>query len=229
MEFGLFNSACVLPQFRGDEHRRIMDEVAIVQAADRVGLQVHLGDGAPLPHGVLPSLGQRGVPRIPRGRDLAHPPRLGDLQRHSAGEPPGPRRRAGRDARSPLRRAVRVRHGPRIVDHRATGLRYRRSGPHPRHVRRGRGRVRQDVAVRRIRGFPRPVLLDAAAQRAAEAVLRAAPADVGRRRQPGDLREGRAHGPRRAVFHDRRPGVDQATRRDLQERRSRTRSPSASS
>ena len=26
MEFGLFNSACVLPQFRGDEHRRIMDD-----------------------------------------------------------------------------------------------------------------------------------------------------------------------------------------------------------
>ncbi len=39
MEFGLFNSACVLPQFRGDEHRRIMDEVAIVQAAERVGFK----------------------------------------------------------------------------------------------------------------------------------------------------------------------------------------------
>ena len=39
MEFGLFNSACVLPQFDGDEHRRIMDEVAIVQAADRVGFK----------------------------------------------------------------------------------------------------------------------------------------------------------------------------------------------
>ena len=39
VEFGLFNSACVLPQFNGDEHRRIMDEVAIVQAADRVGFK----------------------------------------------------------------------------------------------------------------------------------------------------------------------------------------------
>ena len=39
VEFGLFNSACVLPQFPGDEHRRIMDEVAIVQAADRVGFK----------------------------------------------------------------------------------------------------------------------------------------------------------------------------------------------
>ena len=39
MEFGLFNSACVLPQFDGDEHRRIMDEVAVVRAADRVGFK----------------------------------------------------------------------------------------------------------------------------------------------------------------------------------------------
>jgi alkanesulfonate monooxygenase SsuD/methylene tetrahydromethanopterin reductase-like flavin-dependent oxidoreductase (luciferase family) len=39
VEFGLFNSACVLPQFDGDEHRRIMDEVAIVQAAERVGFK----------------------------------------------------------------------------------------------------------------------------------------------------------------------------------------------
>jgi alkanesulfonate monooxygenase SsuD/methylene tetrahydromethanopterin reductase-like flavin-dependent oxidoreductase (luciferase family) len=39
MEFGLFNSGCVLPQFNGDEHRRIMDEVAVVQAAERVGFK----------------------------------------------------------------------------------------------------------------------------------------------------------------------------------------------
>ncbi len=39
VEFGLFNSACVLPQFNGNEHRRIMDEVAIVQTADKVGFK----------------------------------------------------------------------------------------------------------------------------------------------------------------------------------------------
>src|SRR3954469_8677690 len=39
MEFGLFNSACVLPGFPGGEHQRIMDEVAIVQAAERVGFK----------------------------------------------------------------------------------------------------------------------------------------------------------------------------------------------
>ena len=41
---------------------------------DRAGrrprrLQVHVGDRAPLPHRVLAPLGQRGVPRLPRGRD----------------------------------------------------------------------------------------------------------------------------------------------------------------
>src|SRR6476660_3593370 len=37
MEFGLFNSGCVLPGL--NEHQRIMDEVAIVQAAERVGFK----------------------------------------------------------------------------------------------------------------------------------------------------------------------------------------------
>jgi alkanesulfonate monooxygenase SsuD/methylene tetrahydromethanopterin reductase-like flavin-dependent oxidoreductase (luciferase family) len=39
MEFGLFNSASVLPKYDGDEHQRIMDEVAIVQAAERSGFK----------------------------------------------------------------------------------------------------------------------------------------------------------------------------------------------
>ena len=39
MEFGLFNSVCVLPKFEGGEHQRIMDEVAVVQAADRAGFK----------------------------------------------------------------------------------------------------------------------------------------------------------------------------------------------
>jgi alkanesulfonate monooxygenase SsuD/methylene tetrahydromethanopterin reductase-like flavin-dependent oxidoreductase (luciferase family) len=39
VEFGLFNSVCVLPKFDGGEHERIMDEIAVVQAADRVGFK----------------------------------------------------------------------------------------------------------------------------------------------------------------------------------------------
>ena len=121
---------------------------------DRAGrrprrLQVHVGDRAPLPHRVLAPLRQRGVPRLSRGRDLAHPPRLGHLQHHAAGQPSGARRRARRDARSPVGGALRVRHGPRLVDHRAARLRHHRSRPHARHVRRGRARVPQDVAAPR--------------------------------------------------------------------------------
>ena len=93
---------------------------------DRAGrrpgrLQVHVGDRAPLPHRVLAPLRQRGVPRLPRGRDRAHPPRVGHLQHHAAGQPPGARRGAGRDARPPVGRPLRVRHGPRLVHHRADG------------------------------------------------------------------------------------------------------------
>ena len=61
-----------------------------------------------------------------------------DHQHHAAGEPPGPRRRARRDDGPPLERPLRVRHRPRLVDHRAGRLRHHRPRAHPRHVRRGR-------------------------------------------------------------------------------------------
>ncbi len=64
----------------------------------------------------------------------------------------------------------------------------------------------------------RHVLLDARAQRPAEAVREAAPADVGRRGQPGHVREGRQDGPRRPLLHRWLAGEDGAARRDLQER-----------
>ena len=112
--------------------------------------------------------------------DVEHPHRLGHLQHHAAGEPSGARRGAGRDARPSLRGSLRVRHGPRFVDDRAEGLRHQRPRPHARHVRRGGRPVPQDVEARGVPGLRRPVLLDAGAQRVAEAVLEAAPADVGR-------------------------------------------------
>ena len=217
MEFGLFNSACVLPQFDGDEHRRIMDEVAIVQAGRPRRVQVHVGDRAPLPHGVLAPLGQRGVPRLPRGRDRTHPPRFGHLQHHAAGEPPGARRRARRAARPSQRRSLRVRHGSRFVDDRAAGLRHPRARSHPRHVRRGRRRVPPHVARRGVPRLRRLVLLDAGAQRVAEAVHEAASADVGRGREPVDVPEGGADGPRRPVLHDGRRRAAEAADRALQE------------
>ena len=59
---------------------------------------------------------------------------------------------------------------------------------HARDVRRGDPRDRAHVA-RRALLVRRQVLLDARAQRAAEAVREAAPAAVGRGRQPGDVRD----------------------------------------
>ena len=127
MEFGLFNSACVLPQFDGDEHRRIMDEVAIVQAADRVGFKYTWATE----HHFLTEYSHLSANEVFLGylaaATDAHPPRLGHLQHHAAGEPPGARRRAGRAARPPQRRPLRVRHGPRVVDDRAARVRHRRA------------------------------------------------------------------------------------------------------
>ena len=62
----------------------------------------------------------------------------------------------------------------------------------------------------------RPLLLDARAQRAAEAVREAPPADVGGGRQPRHVREGRRARPRRPLLHRRLAGEDGAARRDLQ-------------
>ena len=146
-------------------------------------LQVHVGDRAPLPHRVLAPVGERGVPRLPRRGHVVDPHRFRHLQRHAARESPGPRRGTRRDARPPVRGSLRVRHGPRLVDDRAEGVRDHRSRSHPRDVRRSRRRVPQDVEGRGVPRLRRQVLLDAAPQRVAQAVLRAAPADVGRGRQ----------------------------------------------
>ena len=69
----------------------------------------------------------------------------------------------------------------------------------------------------RVRG---QVLPDARAQRAAEAVLEAAPADVGGVLEPADVRRGRRARPRRALLHLRHADRDRAARQELQGRRS---------
>ena len=57
-----------------------------------------------------------------------------------------------------------------------------------------------------------------------EALREAAPADVGRRRQPRNVREGRAHGPRRALLHRRFAG--RRWRRSSRRTRRRSSTPS---
>ena len=138
MEFGLFNSACVLPQFAGDEHRRILDEVAIVQAADRVGFKYTWATEHHFLTEYSHLVGQRGVSRLSGRGDVAHPPRLRHLQRDAARQPSRTRRGTGRDARPSVGGSFRVRYGSWFVDHRAEGVRDHRTGSHARHVRRGR-------------------------------------------------------------------------------------------
>ena len=69
------------------------------------------------------------------------------------------------------------------------------------------------------------VLLAPAPQRATEAVLGPAPADVDRGRQPGHVREGGPDGPRRALLHHRHARDVEAAHREVQEhdRQGRTR------
>ena len=208
VEFGIFNSL-YLPHHahRGRpasaEHNRLMDEVEWMRAADRAGFKYTWATE----HHFLTSTRTCR----PTSRSSAyvaaltepHPHRHRHLQHHAAGEPPGPHRRAGRDARSPLRGPLRVRHGPRVVDHRAARLRHQRSRADPRDVRRGRPAVQAHVARDRL-----------LATRAASSRCRRATCCRSRTPKPHPpmwvaagsarhLREGGAHGPRRAVLHER--------------------------
>ena len=72
MEFGIFNSLYI-PQRLVDEngaaaeHKPAHGRGRLVERRRPGRLQVHVGDRAPLPHRVLAPLGERGVPRLPRG------------------------------------------------------------------------------------------------------------------------------------------------------------------
>ena len=161
--------------------------------------QVRLGVRAPLPR---PTTRTCRTPSrssaFCRGQDLQHPPGLGHLQHHAAGQPPGPHRRAGGHARPPERGPVRVRHRPRLVDHRAARLRHRGPRDHPGDGRRDPARDHRACGSDD-RVLPRrTVLLDARAQRAAQALHPAPPAAVDGGWQPRDLRAGgqaRGRGP----------------------------------
>ena len=192
-------------------------------------VQVRLGHRAPLPHDLLPPLGQRVVSRL-RGRPHGqHPPRLGHLQHHAAGEPPGPRRRTGGHARPPLRGAVRVRHRPRLVDHRAEGLRHRRLRAHPGDGGRDPPADRAHVEGRGLQ-LRRQILLHAGAQRAPQALLQASPAHLDGGRLPLHLRPGGGAGRRRAVLRLLHPGSAHSAGEPLQgEDRRTARTPSAAS
>ena len=161
-------------------------------------LQVHLGQRAPLPPGVLPPLGQRCLLGLSGPRHRAGPHRFGHLQPVAPGQPPGQGGRTGGHARPSLRQPVRVRHRPRRRQPRDPRL-------PPRHGRpeRDQGdlggrhrRVPQNVAAGRVPGLPGQVLVAAPPQNPAQALGTRSPGHVVRRRQHLELRDGGPQGPR---------------------------------
>ncbi len=120
-----------------------MDELELVKRRRQGRLQVRLGDRAPLPRRVLAPVGQRRVPRLPRARTERIHLGSGIFNPLPAGEPPGEGRRAGRDARPPLARALRVRHRPRRGQPRDPRLPPRHRRTSPRHARSGKTSSRE--------------------------------------------------------------------------------------
>src|SRR5947209_5617315 len=74
------------------------------------GHRLHLGGRAPFPRGIRALLGPGSLPRGLRGADLAHPHRPWRRAGAARLQPPGPRRRADRDARSRRGRPRRLGH-----------------------------------------------------------------------------------------------------------------------
>ncbi len=77
--------------------------------------RVRVGGRAPLPRGVLALVGARGVPRRCQPAHQEHPPRPRHHPDRARLQPPGPHRRAGRDARPRVERAGRLRLGRVVV------------------------------------------------------------------------------------------------------------------
>ena len=229
VEFGLFNSACVLPQFNGDEHRRIMDEVAIVQTADRVGFKYTWATE----HHFLTEYSHLSANEVFLGYLAAATSTIHIGSGIFNVTPP---------VNHPARVAERV----AMLDHLSEGrFEFGMGRGSSTTEQKGFGitdpdltRDMFDEVVGEFRkmwkpeeypGFDGKFFSMPARNVLPKPYSHAAPADVGRGRQPVDVREGRAHGSRRAVLHDRRPGVGEAARRALQERDRATPSRSATS
>ena len=177
------------PPVDGRERAHAAQERARRDRARRPpGLRLRLGGRAPLPRGVQPQLGARGLPRRGEPAHEQHPPR----PRHRAAddEPPG----TGRRARSPRSTcsatagssSAWARAARRPSCTRSTG-RFRDK----RSVWEDAVQVPDPDVQRRALGVPRAVVRLPDAQRRAEAVPAAASAAVGGVQPAGDDRDGR--------------------------------------
>ena len=204
MEFGIFNAACVLPRYveqhgASAEHDRIMDEVAFIVAADKAGFKYTWASE----HHFLTEYSHLSASESFLAFVAAKTSNIhigsGIFNITPPVNHPGPHRRAGGHARPPLGGPLRVRHRPRLVDHRAEGLRDRGLRAHPRDGGRDPAPDRAHVEGRglQLRG---QVLLHADPQRAAQALFEAPPAPLDGGGQPGHLRPGRRAGRGRPVL-----------------------------
>ena len=222
MEFGIFAQLFV-PRYERDvdpmaEHKRIMRNIEVGVAADRTGIKYvwcpehHFLDEYSHMPGPEVYLSYLAGPHRAGARGLGH------LQHHAQGEPPGPRGRDGGPDGPHHRGPLRVRHRPRLVDDRGLRLRHRRPRRDHGDVGRVDPRDPEDVEGRpvRLRGH---LLPHAAPRGLPQALRRRAPADVGRRRQPAHVRQGRLDGSRRLLLHPRHAQQDRPADRCLQGRR----------
>ena len=206
VKFGIFYEHQLPRPWEEDgEYRLLQDAPRAGRTGRPPRLRRRVGGGAPLPGGVQPLLGARGVPRRMQPAHQGHPPRARDHPDRAGLQPPGPHCGARRHLGPALGRTGRVRLG-------RVGLRGRarrlpgRPGDQARGVARGapgRAALHDGDPVHRRR---RTIRADAAAQRRAQADAEAAPAALGRvlaaRHHPARGREGdrrpdlRLHRPR---------------------------------
>ena len=174
----------------------------------RTRLRSRVGGRAPFPRRVFALLVARGIPHRGGGADAAHSrrPRRGRVR--AGDESSDPRRRTRRGARHHFERPARIRHRA-FVDVDRTRRFLGEPRRHQEDVGRIRSRAAADVDERRVRMAGQSVL-DAVAQRVAEAVSAAASADVGDGDHAGHrTRRGRPRSrlPRRVCRRVRRTGA----------------------
>ena len=215
MEFGLFLQGYVPGPDAHDpdaEHEAFMREVELVELADKTNWKYawfsehhalteysHLSSSE-----VMMGYLARATERIHLGSGIFNLAR---------GQPPGPQRRARRDARPLSEWSLRVRHrsGRRLA--RSRHFQHPRHDVHQERVGRGHREIPEDVGDRGLHVPGRALPARQAPQHPAEALQRGAPADLGRVRQPAHVREGRrlgigALGFNFSPIHEMRPMID---------------------
>ena len=116
MKFGIFyEHQLPRPWDDGSELRADPGRARPGRARRQARHRVRVGGRAPLPRGVLALLRARGVPRRGQPAHQEHPPRPRHHPDRAGLQPPGPHRRARRDARPRVERPGRVRLGRVVV------------------------------------------------------------------------------------------------------------------